>query len=201
LKTSTLRLTGERKSVSKTWSKEKGVCVMRASVKTTARKQIGVIGAGTCGSEVRALAEMVGREVAKRRAVLLCGGLGGVMEAAAYGAKQEGGITLGILPGALREEANLWIDIAVVSGMGHARNALIAQSSDALIAVNGEYGTLSEIAFGLKMGTPVVVLEPGWKIEGVYRAKSPEEAVELAFRLIEGDGKTEKSAGEKFEKA
>jgi uncharacterized protein (TIGR00725 family) len=201
LKTSKLRLTGERKSVSKTWNKEKGVCVMRASVKTTARKQIGVIGAGACGSEVRVLAEMVGREVAKRRAVLLCGGLGGVMEAAAYGAKQEGGITLGILPGALREEANLWIDIAVVSGMGHARNALIAQSSDALIAVNGEYGTLSEIAFGLKMGKPVVVLEPGWKIEGVYRAKSPEEAVELAFRLIEGDGKTEKSAGEKFEKA
>jgi uncharacterized protein (TIGR00725 family) len=201
LKARKLRLTGERKSVSKTWSKEKGVCVMRASVKTAARKQIGVIGAGACGSEVRALAEMVGRKVAKRGAVLLCGGLGGVMEAAAYGAKQEGGITLGILPGVLREEANLWIDVAVVSGMGHARNALIAQSSDALIAVNGEYGTLSEIALGLKMGKPVVVLEPGWKIEGVYRAKSPEEAVELAFRLIEGDGKTEKSAGEKFEKA
>jgi uncharacterized protein (TIGR00725 family) len=174
---------------------------MRASVKTAVRKQIGVIGAGSCGSEVGAFAEIVGRGIAKRGAVLLCGSLGGVMEAAAYGAKQEGGITLGILPGALREEANLWIDIAVVSGMGHARNALIAQSSDALIAVSGEYGTLSEIALGLKMGKPVVVLEPSWKIEGVHRAKSPEEAVELAFRLIEGDGKTEKSAGEKFEKA
>ena len=174
---------------------------MRASVKTVVRKQIGVIGAGACGSEIRALAEMVGREVAKRGAVLLCGGLGGVMEAAAYGAKQEGGITLGILPGTLREEANPWIDIAVLSGMGHARNALIAQSSDALIAVNGEYGTLSEIALGLKMGKPVVVLESKWEIEGAHRAKSPEEAVELAFRLIEDDGKTEKSAGEKFEKA
>lgn len=163
---------------------------MRAPVKTEARKQIGVIGAGACGSDVRALAEIVGREVAKRGAVLLCGGLGGVMEAAAYGAKQEGGITLGILPGALREEANIWIDIAVVSGMGHARNALIAQSSDVLIAVNGEYGTLSEIALGLKMGKPVVVLEPGWKVEGVHRAKSPEEAVELAFRLTEGDRKS-----------
>jgi uncharacterized protein (TIGR00725 family) len=160
---------------------------MRVPVKTEARKQIGVIGAGACGSEVRALAEMVGREVAKRRAILLCGGLGGVMEAAAYGAKQEGGITLGILPGVLREDANLWIDIVVVSGMGHARNALIAQSSDALIAVNGEYGTLSEIALGLKMGKPVVVLEQGWEIEGVHRAKSPEEAVELAFRLTESD--------------
>lgn len=173
---------------------------MRTSMTSAARKQIGVIGAGACGSEVRTLAELVGREIAKRGAVLLCGGLGGVMEAAAYGAKQEGGTTLGILPGVMREEANVWIDIAVVSGMGHARNALIAQSSDALIAVNGEYGTLSEIALGLKMGKPVIVLEPGWKIEGVYRAESPKEAVKLAFKLTEGDGKTEKSAGEKFEK-
>ncbi|RXA18451.1 TIGR00725 family protein [Methanosarcina sp. MSH10X1] len=157
------------------------------------RKQIGVIGAGVCSSEARSLAEMVGREVAKRGAVLLCGGLGGVMEAAAFGAKQEGGITLGILPGTLREEANPWIELAVVSGMGHARNALIAQSSDALIAVNGEYGTLSEIALGLKMGKPVVVLESGWQIKGVYRAESPEEAVELAFRLIESCEKPEKS--------
>ena len=161
----------------------------RAPVKTAVRRQIGIIGAGVCGSEARTLAETVGREVAKRGAILLCGGLGGVMEAAAYGAKQEGGITLGILPGTLREEANPWIDIAVVSGMGHARNALIAQSSDALIAVNGEYGTLSEIALGLKMGKPVVVLEPGWRVKGVHRVESPKEAVELAFRLIEDGGK------------
>jgi uncharacterized protein (TIGR00725 family) len=162
---------------------------MKASVK----KQIGVIGAGSCGSEIRYLAEMVGREVAKRGAFLLCGGLGGVMEAAAYGAKQEGGVTLGVLPGTFRGEANPWIDIAVLSGMGHARNALIAQSSDALIAVNGEYGTLSEIALGLKMGKPVVVLESKWEIEGVFCAKSPEEAVELAFRLIGDKGNTEKT--------
>ena len=149
------------------------------------KKQIGVIGAGACGSEIRALAETIGREVAKRGGLLLCGGLGGVMEAAAYGAKQEGGITLGVLPGILRSEANPWIDIAVLSGMGQARNALIAQSSDALIAVNGEYGTLSEIALGLKMGKPVVVLESRWEIEGVHRVESPEEAVELAFRLIQ----------------
>jgi hypothetical protein len=153
------------------------------------KHQIGVIGAGACGSEIRALAEMVGREVAKRGGFLLCGGLEGVMEAAACGAKQEGGITLGILPGTLRTEANPWIDIAVLSGMGHARNALIAQSSDALIAVNGEYGTLSEIALGLKMGKPVIVLESKWEIEGVHRAKSPQEAVERAFRLIQKKGK------------
>ena len=135
-------------------------------MKPLVRKQIGVIGAGTCSSETRALAEAVGKEIAKKGAVLLCGGLGGVMEAAACGAKLEGGITLGILPGVLREEANPWIDIAILSGMGHARNALIPQSSDALIAVSGEYGTLSEIALGLKMGKPVVLLESRWKIEG-----------------------------------
>jgi uncharacterized protein (TIGR00725 family) len=152
-------------------------------VKPIVRKQIGVIGAGTCSSKTRALAEAVGRELAKKGAVLLCGGLGGVMEAAACGAKLEGGTTIGILPGTCREDANPWIDIAIVSGMGHARNALIAQSSDALIAVSGEYGTLSEIALGLKMGKPVIVLECKWEIEGTYRAKSPQEAVELAFEL------------------
>lgn len=149
------------------------------------KKQIGVIGAVACDSEIRALAETVGREVAKRGGFLLCGGLGGVMEAAAYGAKQEGGITLGILPGTIRQEANPWIDIAVLSGMGHARNALIAQSSDALIAISGEYGTLSEIAFGMKMGKPVIVLGSRWEIEGTYPVTGPEEAVELAFRLIQ----------------
>jgi uncharacterized protein (TIGR00725 family) len=149
------------------------------------KKQIGVIGAGTCTDNIKCLAETVGKEIAKRGAVLLCGGLGGVMEAAAYGAKQEGGITLGILPGTLRTEANPWIDITVLSGMGQARNVLIAQSSDALIAVNGEYGTLSEIALGLKIGKPVIVLESKWEIEGTHKAKSPEEAVELAFALIE----------------
>ncbi|AKB31980.1 hypothetical protein MSSIH_1290 [Methanosarcina siciliae HI350] len=154
-------------------------------MKTPVRTQIGVIGAGTCSRETGALAEAVGREIAKKRAGLLCGGLGGVMEAAAKGAKLAGGITIGILPGTLREEANPWIDVAVLSGMGHARNALIAQSSDALIAVDGEYGTLSEIALGLKMGKPVVLLESKWRIEGTERAKNPLEAVELVFRLIE----------------
>lgn len=114
-------------------------------IKVLVKKQIGVIGAGFCGNEIKALAEMVGRGIAKKGAIIICGGLGGVMEAASYGAKQEGGITLGIMPGTLKREANPWIDITVVSGMGHARNALIAQSSDALIAVNGVYGTLSEI--------------------------------------------------------
>lgn len=149
------------------------------------QKQIGVIGAGACSEEVESLAEAVGREIARKGAVLLCGGLGGVMEAASRGAKKEGGTTLGVLPGVRREDANPWIDVAIQSGMGHARNALIAQSSDALIAVGGEYGTLSEIALGLKMGKPVVLLESKWEIEGAQRAKSPKEAVETAFRPIE----------------
>lgn len=153
-------------------------------MKPSVRKQIGVIGAGNCSSETRALAEAVGREIAKKGAVLLCGGLGGVMEAAACGAKLEGGTTIGILPGTCREDANPWIDMAILSGMGHARNALIAQSSDALIAVSGEYGTLSEIALGLKMGKPVFVLDCKWEIEGIQRVKSPQEAVERALVLI-----------------
>lgn len=153
-------------------------------MKPSVRKQIGVIGAGNCSSETRALAEAVGKEIAKKGAVLLCGGLGGVMEAAACGAKLEGGTTIGILPGTCREDANPWIDMAILSGMGHARNALIAQSSDALIAVSGEYGTLSEIALGLKMGKPVFVLDCKWEIEGIQRVKSPQEAVERALVLI-----------------
>jgi hypothetical protein len=155
-------------------------------VKPPVRKQIGVIGAGNCSKETRSLAEAVGKEIATKGAVLLCGGLGGVMEAAACGAKQEGGTTIGILPGTCREDANPWIDIAITTGMGHARNSLIAQSSDALIAISGEYGTLSEIALGLKMGKPVIVLDCKWEIEGIYRVKDPQKAVEFALEIIEG---------------
>ena len=144
-------------------------------------KQIGVIGAGNCDENVVMLAQKVGQEIAKRGAVLICGGLGGVMEAAARGAKQEGGMTIGILPGSSREDANPYIDIVILSAMGHARNAIIAQSCDALIAIDGEYGTLSEIALSLKMGKTVVVLESKWKIEGTIVAKDAKEAVDMAF--------------------
>ena len=144
-------------------------------------KQIGVIGAGNCNESVAMIAEDVGREIAKRGAVLICGGLGGVMQAAACGAKQEGGTTIGILPGNRREDANPYIDIVILSAMGHARNAIIAQSCDALIAIDGEYGTLSEIALSLKMGKTVVVLESNWDIEGTRIAKDAQEAVEMIF--------------------
>ena len=146
--------------------------------------QIGVIGAGFCGERIAQLAEEVGSEIAERGAIMLCGGLGGVMEAAARGCRRRGGMTIGILPGARRDDANAHIDIVIVSGMGHARNAIIAQSCDALIAVGGEYGTLSEIALSLKSGKPVVTLASKWNVEGVHVAQDPQEAVTRAFDLL-----------------
>jgi uncharacterized protein (TIGR00725 family) len=145
------------------------------------KMQIGVIGANTCDKSIEKMAEEVGREIAKRGAILICGGHGGVMEASARGAKMEAGTTLGILPGDCRQDANKHIDIAVLSNMGHARNAIIAQSCDALIAIGGEYGTLSEIALSLKMGKKVVTLGSKWEIEGTIKASDPLGAVELAM--------------------
>ena len=104
-----------------------------------------------------------------------------MMEAVARGAKMENGTTVGILPGDCRQDANPFIDIAILSNMGHARNAIIAQSCDALIAIGGEYGTLSEIALSLKMGKKVVTLGSKWEIEGTIKANNPVEAVELAM--------------------
>jgi uncharacterized protein (TIGR00725 family) len=130
-------------------------------------------------------AEEVGRLLAERGCVVVCGGLGGVMAAAARGAKGAGGTTIGILPGQSRRDANPWIDHAVVTGIGHARNLAVVASGDAVIAVAGEWGTLAEIGLARKLGRPVVVLEPGWAVagEGVERAATPSEAVETALRL------------------
>ncbi|MER3411737.1 MAG: TIGR00725 family protein, partial [Thermoleophilia bacterium] len=106
------------------------------------------------------------------------------------GAKARGGQTIGILPGESREEANPWIDYVVVTGIGHARNLAVVASGEAVIAVGGAWGTLSEIALARVLGRPVVVLEPGWKVEGegVYRAATPEEAVDIALRLASSPG-------------
>jgi uncharacterized protein (TIGR00725 family) len=112
--------------------------------------------------------------------VLVCGGLGGVMEAACRGAKEGGGTTVGILPGSERSAANEFVDVAIPTGLGEARNALVVRAADALIAVGGGYGTLSEIAFALKAGKPVVGLG-SWEIEGVQRADTPEAAVEAVL--------------------
>ena len=146
--------------------------------------QVGVIGAGTCTPEEAQAAYIVGQEIARRGAVLVCGGLGGVMEAACQGSKDVGGTTVGIVPTSRKEDANPYVDIAIVTNMGHARNAIVVSSSDILIAVAGEYGTLCEIALGLKMGKTVVSLAGGWDIEGVVTAKSPGLAVDTAFKIL-----------------
>ncbi|MFN2472049.1 MAG: TIGR00725 family protein [Gaiellaceae bacterium] len=145
------------------------------------RVQVSVIGSGA--EHVEQAAE-VGRLLAERGAVVVTGGLGEVMAAASRGAKSAGGITIGILPGERRADANEWIDHAVVTGIGHARNLAVAASGDAVIAVGGSWGTLAEIGFARRLGRPVVVLEPGWEVEGVERADTPAEAVERAMRLV-----------------
>ena len=133
------------------------------------------------GREHEARAEEVGRLLAERGCAVITGGLGEVMAAAARGAKSAGGTTIGILPGESRAEANEWIDHAVVTGIGHARNLAVAASGDAVIAVGGSWGTLAEIGFAMRLGRRVVVLEPGWDVDGLDRAATPAEAVEAAL--------------------
>lgn len=143
--------------------------------------QVAVIGSGA-GHEGRA--EEVGRLLAERGCTVVTGGLGEVMAAAARGAKSAGGTTIGVLPGQSRGDANPWIDHAVVTGVGHARNLAVVASGDAVIAVGGSWGTLAEIGFARVLGRPVVILDPGWELESLPRASSPEEAVELALSAI-----------------
>jgi uncharacterized protein (TIGR00725 family) len=143
--------------------------------------QISVIGSG---SEREEDAEAVGRLLAERGATVVTGGLGEVMAAAARGAKSAGGTTIGILPGESRTDANPWIDHVVVTGIGHGRNLAVVASGDAVIAVGGRYGTLAEIGFALTLGRSVVVLEPGWEVEGTQRARSAAEAVEFALAAV-----------------
>ncbi|UCD34278.1 MAG: TIGR00725 family protein [Nitrospiraceae bacterium] len=147
---------------------------------------ISVIGAGSCDREIYGIAEEVGRLAAEKKAIIITGGLGGVMEAASKGASRAGGITVGILPGFDRREANPYVSVPVATGLSHARNVIVARSADAVIAVSGEYGTLSEIAIALKLGKPVIALHSWDTISGVIRADSPEEAVRRAFELARG---------------
>ena len=127
----------------------------------------------------------MGREIARSGASLICGGMGGVMAAAAKGAREIGGPTIGILPGPDIGAANAYIDFPVATNMGQARNAVIVQTAAVLIAVSGEYGTLSEIAMALKIGKGVVALCPRFSVPGVLTAESAKEAVALALSLLE----------------
>lgn len=138
------------------------------------------MGPGEAGPDVVVAAEAVGRELAARGAVVVCGGLGGAMEAACRGAKQAGGTTVGLLPGLDRRDANPYVDVAVPTGLGEARNALVVRTADALVAVGGGYGTLSEIGLALRTGKRVVGLRT-WEIDGIEAVSSPEEAVEAVL--------------------
>ncbi len=149
---------------------------------------ISVIGASSCSDEIYGLAEEVGRLVAQKGAVLMTGGLGGVMEAASKGTKEAGGTAVGILPGFSRKEANAYVTVPVTTGLSHARNTIIVRSADAVIAVSGEYGTLSEIAIALKLGKPVIGIQTWKDIPGVVHVNSAEEAIIKAWELAqEGD--------------
>jgi len=142
-----------------------------------------VIGARDAGADVIAEAREVGRLLALRKATLVTGGLGGVMEAASRGAHEAGGRTVGILPGEDRSGASPYVDVAIATGMGIGRNILIIRTADAAIAVGGAHGTLSEIAFALQMGKPVAGIG-SWDIEGVTRATDAAEAVAAVFREL-----------------
>ena len=159
------------------------------SVTPTAPLYIAVIGGGRCDAREYALAEEVGRLVAQTGAILVCGGMGGVMEAAARGAREANGRTVGILPGHDRSVANPYLDVVITTGMGHARNLAVVSSGDAVIAIGGEYGTLSEIGLAAKVGRPVIILE-GWRLqrelgtEGIWYASSPREALALVRQSL-----------------
>lgn len=149
---------------------------------------IGVIGAAEANAQESEIAEVVGKEIAKRNGALVCGGLGGVMEAACRGAKSEGGLTIGIIPGFSASDANPNVDIPIVTGMSHARNVIVVRSSCAVIAIGGSYGTLIEIALALKLETPVIGINT-WEVSSnIKKVTDLKEAVDLAFRLASNRG-------------
>lgn len=144
---------------------------------------IAVIGGRKASRALLGEAEKAGALIARKGATLICGGLGGIMEAASRGAQEEGGLTIGILPHDIGSPANPFIDVAIATGMGIGRNIIIARTADALIAIGGAYGTLSEIAFALQLEKPVIGIKT-WEIKGIDQAADAEEAVQKAFKAI-----------------
>lgn len=151
---------------------------------------VSVVGSGTCSEDIAHVAEEVGRLLARAGVILVCGGRGGVMEAACRGAQAEGGFTVGILPGVNPGEGNPHLSLALPTGLGQARNTLVASAGQAVIAIEGRFGTLSEIAFALNRGIRVILLSSArWEgpfagEEGVYVAADPQEAIDLALRGV-----------------
>ena len=153
------------------------------------KRFVAVIGGGQYSKEEAKIAEEVGRQLARRGTILVCGGLGGVMEAACKGASLEGGTTIGILPGDDSRAANPYVQIPIVTGLGEARNVIVVKSAQAIIAIGGSYGTLSEISHALKSGIPVIGLNT-WSLSrnnqqdsSIIPAQSPTEAVDKALDL------------------
>lgn len=151
----------------------------------TRKVQIGVIGGRRASSEILRQAEEVGRLIANRGAVLVCGGMSGVMEAACRGAKEAGGTTVGILPVSSSDKGNDYLDVVIPTGMGLARNAIIINSVDGAVAVGGSYGTLSEMAFALQKDVPLVSLKSWDFDDAMVTADSAQEAVERIFQMID----------------
>jgi len=145
------------------------------------RVRIGVIGGAYPSPEFRKKAYEVGRLIAEKKAVIVCGGLSGVMEAAAKGNKEAGGLSIGILPGNSPNDANPYIDIPIATGFGYSRNSLVVMNSDVLIAIDGRYGTLSEIAYGFVQEKKIIGIDT-WEIDGIIKVDSPEQAVDLALK-------------------
>jgi uncharacterized protein (TIGR00725 family) len=146
--------------------------------------QVAVAGGGTCGPRAARQAEALGRALAAAGAVVVCGGLGGAMEAVSRGARDAGGLVVGLLPGYAHADGNAFLGVALPTGLGHARNVLVAAAGDVLVALPGAHGTLSEIALARVLGRPVVLL--GTRrvpVDGVVRARTPEDAARRALRL------------------
>ena len=145
---------------------------------------IGVIGAGTCSSEIYHQANEVGYLIGKNEWTLFCGGLGGVMEGAAKGCYQSGGLTVGILPGKEKDSANPFIRLAIATGLGEGRNLLVVRASDVVVAIAGGYGTLSEIGLALKIGKPVIGLKTWPGIYGVDYVETPEQTIAQVVKYL-----------------
>lgn len=151
---------------------------------------VGVIGDAYSSLEFEKIAEEVGKEIAKRGAILVCGGLTGIMESACRGAKSEQGVTVGILPGSFKREANSYVDIPIATGLDQARNVIIVRTADVVISIGGGFGTLSEIAYCLKLNVPIIAIKSytlekeGKKIQQIIYVEDAKQAVEKAFSLV-----------------
>lgn len=147
------------------------------------KRIVSVIGAGTSDPKLDRISEEIGRLLARESVAVVCGGLGGVMEAACRGAKSSAGLTIGILPGSDPSTANPWVDIPIPTGMGEARNAIVIRTGKAVIAVGGEYGTLSEIAFALKLGVPLIGINT-WQLGKADGIRTPFPQVQTADEAV-----------------